>query len=381
MCLVYPIALSGKSLLVDPRRRTCSCKPGIVQTEKCEHLYAADAATNDGYAIDEYDDLDALYSDYDDWLDERRSDDNGHIPVAGADDIVEARDASAPSKRKKTYPRNWSAYNKAQMFQGDLFPVLASRLSSIVHGRKHAKGRRPIAMNDVVFACIYKIYSNKPGRKFTSDLREAKRREYVHSAVSYNSISRHMRSPALTPILVDLVSASALPIKGIEKKFAIDSTGFSTSNFIRWFNKKYGKEMDNREWLKCHALCGVRTNIITDVEISGWSSHDTNYFIPLLDRTTQNFDVEEILADKAYLSRANMEFAASKGATPFIPFKSNTVKPPLDGSVWSEMYYRFIDDYAEWKSGYTLRNNVESAFSMMKKTQWYSLRSKDYWGR
>jgi len=47
---------------------------------------------------------------------------------------------------------------------------------------------------------------------------------------------------------------SALPLKAVETDFAVDSTGFSTSRFIKWFNKKYGQEVDNREWVKLHAM-------------------------------------------------------------------------------------------------------------------------------
>lgn len=69
----------------------------------------------------------------------------------------------------------------------------------------------------------------------------------------------------------------------------MDSPGFSTCRFIRWYNKKYGKDIDKREWVKVHQKCGVSTHIVTSVEISGWEAHDTAFFKPLLETTAKHF--------------------------------------------------------------------------------------------
>jgi hypothetical protein len=45
---------------------------------------------------------------------------------------------------------------------------------------------------------------------------------------------------------------------------------------VRWFNKKYGRVTNNREWVKCHLMCGVRTKVVTAVDISGWAANYTN---------------------------------------------------------------------------------------------------------
>ncbi|HEX7333416.1 MAG TPA: hypothetical protein VF290_18070, partial [Pyrinomonadaceae bacterium] len=49
------------------------------------------------------------------------------------------------------------------------------------------------------------------------------------------------------------------PLKNIESDFALDSSGFSTGQFMRWLDVKYGKEEDRRMWLKVHLMCGVKT--------------------------------------------------------------------------------------------------------------------------
>ena len=47
---------------------------------------------------------------------------------------------------------------------------------------------------------------------------------------------------------------------------------------MRWIDVKYGKEEDRRMWLKVHLMCGVKTNIITSVEISDGYANDHGYF-------------------------------------------------------------------------------------------------------
>ena len=94
---------------------------------------------------------------------------------------------------------------------------------------------------------------------------------------------------------------------------------------MRWFDVKYGKEEDRRMWLKVHLMCGVKTNIVTSVEISNGYANDHGCFKPLLEATAGNgFTMKEVLADKAYLSGENLLTTLRHKAIPYIPFKSNS---------------------------------------------------------
>jgi Transposase DDE domain len=72
-------------------------------------------------------------------------------------------------------------------------------------------------------------------------------------------------------------------------------------------------------------MCGVNTKTVTSGEVSGWTAHDTNYFVPLVERTAGNFQLGDVLADKAYLSHKNFKAVEELGGTPFVPFKKNTL--------------------------------------------------------
>jgi hypothetical protein len=96
------------------------------------------------------------------------------------------------------------------------------------------------------------------------------------------------------------------------------------------------------DWIKAHIMCGVKTNIITAVEIS--HANDYPLFAPLVEQTSQNFVMNQVSADKAYSSNRNLQLVVSKAAQPYIDFKSNT-KPsdksplPLETPVSSVFLY------------------------------------------
>ncbi len=232
----------------------------------------------------------------------------------------------------------------------------------------------------MVFASVFKVYVGFSSRRFTSDLHEAYADGLIDTKPHFNSVSRYLSDPALTDTLKNLVTMSSLPLKPVESDFAVDSSGFSTSRFVRWYSKKHGRVTDNREWVKLHLVCGTATKIVTGVEVSGWTAHDTNYFVPLVERTAAHFDVERISADKAYLSHKNTHAAESVGATPFIPFKSNSL-PPAEDSAWSRMYHYFMFNREEFLSHYHRRSSVESVFSMVKAKFGDSVRSKSDTGQ
>ena len=169
-----------------------------------------------------------------------------------------------------TESRNWTAYDAAQTEEKRRFVVLLAELcSTVAQPEQRGKGRPRLPLSDMLFASVYKVYVGFSLRRFTSDLRQAFVEGQVNSMPHFNSMSNYMAKPELTDILKSLITASSLPLKAVETDFAVDSSGFSTSRYVRWFNKKYGRETDNREWVKCHLMCGVNTKTVSAVDISG----------------------------------------------------------------------------------------------------------------
>ena len=140
-------------------------------------------------------------------------------------------------------------------------------------------------------------------------------------------------------------------------------------------------------------MTGVRTNIVTAVEICGWRCDDTTYFRPLLATTGENFTYRNVTADKAYSGKENLQAVADGGGTPYIPFKASgrctdprragpqRHLPGVGASAWVRMYHLFAYQRDTFLSRYHQRSNVETTFSMIKAKFGDSLRSKSDTGQ
>ncbi|HYV13499.1 MAG TPA: transposase [Pyrinomonadaceae bacterium] len=283
---------------------------------------------------------------------------------------------------RKTYSQNWGAYNQAQTHEKSEIQALLYELCKGLPEPEQRTGRPRLSVADIIFSSCYKVYSTVSGRRFATDLREAKQRGYLARLPHYNSVFRYLESEALTPYLFELITLSAQPLKAVETDFAVDSSGFSTGQFMRWFDVKYGREEDRRMWLKLHLICGVKTNIVTSVEVSDGYAHDYPYFKGLVDRTADaGFNMKEVSADKGYLGASNMLATLQRGAIPYIPFKSNSVGDSrgsygAKSQLWTKMYHFYMMHRPEFLEHYHKRSNVETTFHMIKAKFGQRLRSK-----
>ncbi|MFN2526662.1 MAG: transposase [Actinomycetota bacterium] len=267
-----------------------------------------------------------------------------------------------------TYSQEWSSYNKAQTEEKDTFMQLLANLCASIQEPPQVKGRPRLPLSDMTFATTYKVFSRFSSRRFASDLREAHRRGFITRVPHFNSVSNYMASPTLTPILQNLVTESSLPLSGMESDFAVDASGFSTSRFRKWLDEKHGIAQSGsyREWVKAHVVVGTRTNIVTAVEVTDWTRGDSPMFDPLVRATAKEFDVVEVSADRAYLTKSNVALTDELGVVPFIPFKSNTRPVLHENTPWARMYHRFMSDPDTFMSHYHKRSNVESTFASIK---------------
>jgi transposase len=264
-----------------------------------------------------------------------------------------------------TYSQDWHAYNRAQCDEKRMVLNLLTDLCSGVRQPEQATGRPRHQLSDMAFAMVYKVYAGTSARRFTSDLRDAAEAGKIAKAPGYNTLLRYMADPAMSDVLTELVELSALPLASVETDFAVDSSGFGTSNLRTWFSTKHGKEMTEREWCKVHLMAGTRTHIVSAAVVSPLHANDAP-FLPELARTTaKTFDVAEISADKGYVSKANTAAIENLGAVPFIPFKSNSVRP-VEGSAWARMWHRFSYERETFLASYHKRSNVETVFHMVK---------------
>lgn len=278
---------------------------------------------------------------------------------------------------KVTYKQDWPAYNAAQTHEKERVEGLLRGLCDGIQQPPQGKGRPRAPLSDMVFAAVMKIYGTMSGRRSATDLRGCKERGHVKMAAHYNTTFKYLGDAALTPILKSLIEESALPLKSIETDFAIDGTGFSTCNYVRWYDAKYGREMKAHTWLKAHLMCGVKTNIVTSCEVTEGNMADSPEFAGLLAATkARGFDIQEVSADKGYVSKFNSAAVLLAGATPYIPFKSNSTGEGAE--FWRKLFHFYQFRRAEFLAHYHKRSNIESTNWMNKSKFGAALRSKGF---
>lgn len=275
---------------------------------------------------------------------------------------------------RPTYTQDWAAYNKAQIHEREHFEILLHDLCSGIEQPKQEAGRPRLPLADVVYACVTKVYTEKSGRRASTDVRACREKGHITRPPHHNSISRYLLTPELKPVLTKLIEQTAAPLKAVESQFAVDATGFSTCTYTRWFDHKYGQEAKKQRWIKCHAMVGTRTNVVTSVEITESNVADTTMLPDLIASTSKTFNLKEVSADKAYLGTQNLLTIEAFGAEPFIPFKIDSKQGRT--SAWQRMWHMFWFKRDEFLHHYHRRSNVESTFSMIKRKFGGAVRSK-----
>ena len=269
---------------VDAGATTCTCDDFELRQLPCKHIFACRIVKerNRGKPIEEMPEETVV-----------------ELPVA-----------------RPTYRQDWPNYNAAQVAEKGMFQELLADLCKGIPTGPQKTGRPRFPISDAVFSAVFKVYSQFSGRRFSTDLREAEEAKHIEKAPHYNSVFRVLEDANTTAVLKQLIIRSCLPLMQVETDFACDSPGFSTSKFARWFDHKWGVEKKKAEWVKCHIATGVKTNVITAVEIT--DAGDSPVFKQLMATTAVNFDVKEVSADKAYSSFANLELVEEMGGTPYV---------------------------------------------------------------
>jgi len=268
----------------------------------------------------------------------------------------------------KTYPQDWIAYNQAQTQEKILFLELLYELTSQVPQQKLKGAGRPSAnLGEMVFSCCLKTYLDFSSRRSESDIQLAQQLGYFDHTPHFNTILKYLGKNQLKKVLMKLIEISSLPLKEVEKDFTLDASGFSTVMYGQWL-KKRNVYNEYRSFKKAHVMSGVKTNIITHIEVTDGYVSDTVMLETLVNNTAKNFTMKEVSADKGYLSQKNLGIIFNHGAIPFIPF-IKSVRETLEDKlpIWNAMFRFFRDHKDEYMKHYHKRSNAESVFSMMKR--------------
>jgi len=277
--------------------------------------------------------------------------------------------------------RDWSAYNKGQTEEWAVFGQLLADLAGGLEEPAQTRGRPRMPLSSRVFAAVLKVYSQQSSRRAQGLYQRAVEDSQLKKAPHFNTASKFFNTEEATVILRELIQQSALPMAGIERDFAIDSSGFRCATYSQWCDKKHGAnnygDQKTVDWLKAHIITGCLTNIAADVIVTDGYCHDSPFFEPLVNSTAAaGFDMWDITADKAYSSKKNHEVAINVGARALIPFRSNASGKTRGSAAWKKAFQFFQLYEEEFYRRYHKRSNVETSFGCIKRKFGEVLRSK-----
>jgi DDE family transposase/SWIM zinc finger len=326
---------------LDPERPRCTCPDFELREMRCKHIYAAE------YTLKSQQNPD------------------------GSTTVTE----TVTVQKRTTYRQDWPAYNAAQACEKDRVQELLFELCrDLPEPERTCRGRKPHTVRDSVFAMVFKVYSGFSSRRFNCDLQEAHARGFLSRPIPGMKTVQFFENPEFFDVLKSLVARSALPLRAVESSFAIDSSGFGSSRYEKWFDIKHGGQKSQCVWVKTHICSGTKTNVVTAVRILDKDAGDSPQFAPLVKETAEGFTIGEVSADKAYGSVENFETVAGCGGTAFIAFKSNATGAA--GGVYEKMFHYFSYKRDEYLTHYHKRSNVESTFSAIKRKFGDSVRSR-----
>lgn len=265
--------------------------------------------------------------------------------------------------------RDWSAYRLAN--ENEYIAVcdyLSKFLDLVVREPKQTIGRPRASLKDIIFCLIIKAYMIRSGHRIISMLDDLEEKGFISAVPKRSTLMRYLKEANLTPILEEILQTSSLPFSDHETIFAIDSSGFSIySSNDAWVKVRTKKPYVKKAYRKAHICIGVNSGIISAAKITTGTANDSPFMGTLLDITAKNFQVLEVLGDKAYCSRGNYKLIQKIGAIGYIPFRSNYGNLSKGSPQFGKQFRLYLKHRGTFDLHYHLRSNVEASFSASKR--------------
>jgi len=264
--------------------------------------------------------------------------------------------------KKKRYIRNESLYNTVQENEFLNFFDYVRHISWIISNEK--VGRKKMR-DTITCLLIWHKFPNFSARRAKSFLLLLKKFKIINANIPcFKTLCNYRAEPIIGNILDELITESSKPLSQIENDFATDMTGIKTKLFSSWFSLRCKKRIRKRDHLNVHISIGTKTLIVTAINVENKQGKDNIIMRKHVDKTAENFKINEWSGDGMYWAKDNCRKVSEKGGKPY--FKCKTGKTRWNGKKsgclsWKEMNQEAIEDKDEYDKHYHKRSKVESA--------------------
>jgi len=256
--------------------------------------------------------------------------------------------------KKKRYLRDEALYNKVQETEFLNFFEFVRYLTNYV-----CKGKKMKRMIQCLL--IWRKFPNLSTRRARGFLLLLKKFGIITFDIPcFKTLSNYNENNSLQIILEKLIEESSKPLSIIEHDFATDSTGIKTKLFSSWYSLRCKKEIKKRDHLTIHITTGIKSNIVTALNVELKSGKDNEIFRKHIDKTADNFSVDEFSGDGRYWCKANCWKVFEIGAKPYFKVWKNWSGKSRGCMPWKLMNLEFKNNPEEYGKHYHKRSNVES---------------------
>jgi len=257
-------------------------------------------------------------------------------------------------KKRKRWPRNEIVYNQIQENEFLNFFAYVKWLGFKVC--KNIKMRSYLSC-----LLIWHKFPNLSARRAKSFLKFLKNSKIVSVKIPcFKTLCNYRAEPIIGNILDELITESSKPLSVIEHDFATDATGIRTNLFSSWYSIRCQKEIKKRDHLTIHITTGVKSNIVTALNVEVKSGNDNKIFREHVDKTAENFKVNEWSGDGRYWCKENCKKINELGARPYFKVWKNWGGKSRGCMPWKIMNLESKNNPEEYGKHYHKRSNVES---------------------
>ena len=258
-------------------------------------------------------------------------------------------------KKKKRWPRDEILYNKIQESEFTNFFEFVKFL-----GFKVCKTKK---MRDVIICLlIWHKFPNFSARRAKGFLELLKNFKIINVKIScFKTLCNYRENNSLLKILDELITESSKPLVKIEHDFATDATGIRTKLFSTWYSLRCKKRIKRRDHLTDHISIGTKSKIVTAVDVRIKRGDDNKIFREHIDKTSENFKINEWSGDGMYWAKENCRKVSSVGGKPYFKCKLSWNGKQDGFPSWKEMNKEFIEHPRKYKKHYNKRSTIESA--------------------
>lgn len=261
--------------------------------------------------------------------------------------------------------RDFALYDSIQQnewfFFFETLPALVHYVAGNVSFWRNV-GRPPEDADDILTCLlVWQRFPNMAARSAHSFLLFLRAIHVIHVKVPcFKTLTNYQANERMRYYLNRCIEESSKPLSIIEHDFATDMTGVRTNRFSSWYSLRCDKKIRKRDHIATHITTGVKSNIVTAVDVCVKKGMDNVIFRKHVRETAKNFSIDEWSGDGMYQCRENCTEVVEAGGLPFFKLKKGITKKPKGHPAWKDMIVRSEADKASYDKSYHKRSNVES---------------------